>query len=63
VTRYERRFPAGVFAEEIYVIRIDALAMGGERTRARALAERFLTAHPTSAYVARVHSIAERCRD
>lgn len=63
VERYRARFPSGLFAEEIEVIRIEALADSGERDRAHALAERFLAANPSSAYAARVRSLAQRTRD
>ncbi|MDF2693086.1 MAG: hypothetical protein K0S65_1469 [Labilithrix sp.] len=63
VERYEARFPSGLFAEEMEVIRIDALATSGERARAHALAERFLVVNPRSAYAARVRSLAERTKD
>ncbi len=63
VERYQTRFPSGLFAEEIEVIRIEALANSGERARAFALAERFLAANPSSAYAARVRSLAQRTRD
>lgn len=63
IERYERRFGTGLFAEEMQVIRIDALASSGERTRAHALAQKFLTQNPTSAYAGRVGSLAERTRE
>ena len=63
VERYQTRFPSGLFAEEIEVIRIEALSNSGERARAFALAERFLADNPSSAYAARVRSLAQRTRD
>lgn len=63
VERYQARFPSGLFAEEIEVIRIEALASSGERASAHALAERFLADNPSSAYAARVRSLAQRTRD
>jgi hypothetical protein len=56
----DRRFPRGEFAEEAAVLRIEALVGSGnadQRERAQALAARFLTAHPKSAYAKRVRSI------
>jgi hypothetical protein len=56
----DRRFPRGEFAEEAAVLRIEALMGAGnadQRERAQALAARFLTAHPKSAYAKRVRSI------
>jgi hypothetical protein len=63
VERYQTRFRSGLFAEEMEVIRIDALAASGERARAHVLAEQFLAANPRSTYAARVRSLAERTRD
>jgi len=63
VERYRARFPSGLFAEEIEVIRIEGLASSGERASAHALAERFLAANPSSAYAARVRSLAQRTKD
>lgn len=63
VERYQSRFPSGLFAEEIEVIRIEALADSGDRARAHALAERFLAVNPSSAYAVRVRSLAQRTRD
>ncbi|AKU99665.1 hypothetical protein AKJ09_06329 [Labilithrix luteola] len=63
IERYESRFGSGLFAEEMQVIRIDALASSGERAQAHVLAQRFLNTSPTSAYAARVRVLAERTRD
>ncbi len=60
VDRYQRTFRSGgVFAQEIDVIRIEALAKSGERERAHASAERFLVTNPTSPYADRVRSVLE----
>ena len=63
VDRYDERFRAGIFAQEIEVLRIEALAASGDRTRARALAERFLAVNAKSPYADRVRSLIERTRD
>lgn len=60
IERYEARFKAGLFAEEMEVIRIDALASSGERAQAHGLAQKFLSHNPTSAYAGRVRSLFER---
>jgi hypothetical protein len=44
----EREFPLGVLVQEREALRIQALAALGERTRAQALAQRFLEQHPNS---------------
>lgn len=60
VSTYQDRFRQGLFAQEIEVIRIEALAASGEQSRARAAAERFSAAHPKSPYADRVRSLIER---
>lgn len=60
VSTYQDRFREGLFAQEIEVIRIEALAASGEQSRARAAAERFSAAHPKSPYADRVRSLIER---
>jgi outer membrane protein assembly factor BamD (BamD/ComL family) len=51
---YEARFPNGVLAQEATVLRIEALLKQGQGGAARALGERFLADHPTSAHAAHV---------
>jgi hypothetical protein len=63
VERYEQRFRSGLFAQEVEVMHIEAVALSGERGRARAWAERFLTVNPTSPYTKRVRSVIERLQD
>ncbi|AKU97805.1 hypothetical protein AKJ09_04469 [Labilithrix luteola] len=63
VDRYDQRFHGGLFAQEIEVLRIEALVTSGERARAQALSDRFLSANPRSPYAARVRSLLERTRD
>ncbi len=60
VERYQERFSAGTFADEIAVIRIEALFASGARPRARTAAEQFVAASPNSPYVDRVRSLIER---
>ncbi|MBX3225291.1 MAG: hypothetical protein KF795_32600 [Labilithrix sp.] len=60
VARYDERFQAGIFAHEIEVLRIEALAASGERVSARARAERFLATNAESPYAERVRSLLER---
>jgi len=63
VDRYDRTFAAGVFAEEIAVIRIEALARSGGHAQARTLAERFLSGHDSSPYASRVRSVLQAMQD
>jgi hypothetical protein len=59
VDRYQRSFRGGIFAQEIDVIRIEALAKSGARERAHSSAEQFLRANATSPYADRVRSVFE----
>ncbi len=60
IDAYDARFRSGTFAQEMAVMRIEALASSGERARARELAMRFLEANAKSPYAARVRSLLER---
>jgi len=60
VDGYDGRFRSGTFAQEMSVMRIEALAASGEQSRARTLAEHFLEANPKSPYAGRVRSLSER---
>ncbi|AKU94244.1 hypothetical protein AKJ09_00908 [Labilithrix luteola] len=62
VSTYHERFRDGLFAQEIEVIRIEALAASGESGRAREAAERFSASHPKSPYADRVRSLIGRLR-
>ncbi len=57
LARHDERFRGGVFADEIAVMHIEALAARGDRARARTLGERFLAHSPDSAYASRIRSI------
>lgn len=57
VERYQQEFRSGVFAQEIDVIGIEALAKSGEHQRARTLAARFLSTNAKSPYANRVRSV------
>lgn len=63
VERYDQRFRSGTFAQEIDVIRIEALAKSGQRARAHALAERFLAVNARSPYADRVRSVLEHTKE
>lgn len=57
--RHDERFRGGVFADEILVMRVEALAARGEHGRARALGDAFLAKSPNSAYASRIRSILD----
>lgn len=59
---YERRYPAGRFALEAKVLRIDAFAAVGDATSARRLAEQFLRLHPSSPYAERLRRVTRAAR-
>jgi hypothetical protein len=63
VERYDERFRSGIFAQEIEVLRIEALAASGETARATTRAERFLATSGRSPYADRVRSLIERTRN
>jgi hypothetical protein len=50
-------YPSGALAEEREVLAVDALLRLGRRADASARAERFRTAHPSSAYVRRLDTL------
>jgi hypothetical protein len=54
---YRRNFPKGALAEESTLLRIEALARGGNRGRAKALADRFRARHPDSPHLRRIDSL------
>jgi TolA-binding protein len=54
---YQQDYPRGTLAPEATVLRIEALQLAGDRSRAKALAESFLKAHPKSPHAQRVRSL------
>ena len=54
INAYRHAFPAGVLAEEASVLEVESLAIAGQRDRARASGDRFVTSHPRSPLVPRV---------
>jgi hypothetical protein len=52
--RYDREFPNGVFAVDVSVLRIEALARAGRTDEARRLGTRFLAEHRQGAFARRV---------
>lgn len=55
--RYDRRYPRGQFRQEVQVLRVEALELGGNEQAARALGKKFLAEHPDSPHVERVESV------
>jgi hypothetical protein len=53
---FDRRNPSSSLAEEVAVLRIDALVDSGLRAEAETLAEAFLRAHPASVFAERVRT-------
>jgi hypothetical protein len=60
VDEYERRWPKGVFIEEIQAARVLGLCAGGDRPAARRAAASFRGAWPQSLYLAQIQ---QRCAD
>ncbi len=60
VDRYEQEFPSGQFSHEGHVMRIEALALLGNRDKAGNLARAFLETNPKSPYADRVRSVLAR---
>jgi len=54
---YQRAFPRGTLGQEATVLRIEALARSGNAAGARALADRFLAANPSSPYAHRIRHL------
>jgi hypothetical protein len=55
--RFTREFPRGRLSAEAFVVRLDALVRAGRRAEARALAERHLSANPSSPHAARIRTL------
>ncbi len=60
IDRYEQSYPAGLFALEAEVLRIDANSQLGSSGTVKQLAERFLSAHPDSPYARHVRTLLEQ---
>jgi hypothetical protein len=54
---YQRRFPAGVLAQEATLLRIETLAARGDKADAARLGRQFLERYPRSAMAARVKAL------
>lgn len=54
---YERSFPHGSLAQEAAILRIDALALSGDRTATEHAVAAYLAAHPRSPHAARLRAM------
>jgi len=54
---HDRRFPGGMLGPEATVLRIEALALRGDRASAVRLGKAFLDAHPRSPHASRLRSL------
>ena len=63
VDQYEQEFPSGQFSHEGNVMRIEALALLGNREKARRLSRAFLASNPKSPYADRVRSVLTRVEE
>lgn len=59
VDTYRSQFPRGSLHAEATVLKVEALMAAGQRTRARQIAEAFLSKAPDSAYARRLRSLIE----
>jgi outer membrane protein assembly factor BamD (BamD/ComL family) len=57
--RYAAAFPRGALAQEAALLRIRALVMSGDRSRARALARSFMAARPQDPNIEELRSLLE----
>lgn len=62
IAEYGERFRGGAFAQEVEVMRVEALAKSGDGDSAREVGRRFLSQHPTSPYAGRVRSVLEKTK-
>ncbi|HEX3904925.1 MAG TPA: hypothetical protein VH853_18975 [Polyangia bacterium] len=59
VNRYQTNYPRGTFRPEVTALRIEALDHLGRGAQARALAQKFVAAHPDSPLVERVARLTD----
>jgi hypothetical protein len=57
LAEYPRKFPHGEFAQEVTVLKIEALAQAGQLAAARLLAKKFKALHPESPHVERIERL------
>ena len=56
---YEAHFPRGALAQEATLLRIQALAMNGERAQAQRMARSFLASHPNGPHVEQLRALLD----
>ncbi|MEM6996999.1 MAG: hypothetical protein AAF721_41230 [Myxococcota bacterium] len=57
LAEHAKRFPSGALSQEREVLRAEVLCAGGQRSKARGLAERFAQRHPKSALLGRMNGV------
>jgi hypothetical protein len=57
LAEYPRKFPHGDFAQEVTVLKIEALVQAGQLAAARSLAKKFKALHPESPHVERIERL------
>ena len=57
LSEHAKQFPGGVLAQEREVLRAEVLCARGDKTQARTLVERFVSRHPTSAFLGRMNGV------
>lgn len=57
LSEHAKQFPGGVLAQERQVLRAEVLCARGDKTQARTLVERFVSRHPTSAFLGRMNGV------
>jgi hypothetical protein len=62
LAQYRAKFPRGEFAQEVAVLKIEALVQDGQMPAARSLAKKFLASHPESPHVERIERLLGTAR-
>jgi len=57
LSQYPRKFPRGEFAQEVTVLKVEALVQNGQLAAARSLGNKFVNAHPESPHVERIQRL------
>jgi outer membrane lipoprotein YfiO len=57
LTEYRHKFPRGEFAQEVTVLKIEALVQDGQMAGARSLGKKFIALHPESPHVDRIERL------
>ena len=57
LAEYPRKFPHGEFAQEVTVLKVEALVQAGQLAAARLLAKKFTSSHPESPHVERIERL------